>query len=49
MSDFVLYAVAALGLPVGAVIIAHFVVWQQDRDLARSDAKAGSLQHPAAE
>jgi hypothetical protein len=46
MTDFILYAAAALGLPIGSVIIAHFVLWQQDRDLARIDAKAGSRKHP---
>ena len=45
MSDFILYALAAFALPVGSVIIAHFVLWQQDRDLARSDAKSGSVKH----
>ena len=42
MTDFILYAAAALGLPLGSVLIAHFVLWQQDRELARIDAKAGS-------
>ena len=46
MTDFVLYAAAALGLPVGSVIIAHFVLWQQERDFARSDAKAAYLKRP---
>ena len=42
MNDFILYALAALALPVGSVIIAHFVLWQQDRDLARIDEKSAS-------
>ena len=45
MTDFILYAAAALGLPLGSVLIAHFVLWQQDRELARIDAKAGSSTH----
>ena len=39
MTEFLLFAFAALALPVGAVIVTHFVSWQLDRELARGSVK----------
>lgn len=41
MTDFLFYAVAALALPVGAVVLAHIALRQLDRELARGGDKRG--------
>jgi uncharacterized membrane protein len=33
MIDIIFYGLAALTLPVGAIILAHYAIWSLDRDL----------------
>lgn len=41
MTEFFLFAVAALALPVSAILVSHFVTWHLDRELDRSAGKTG--------